>query len=119
MLTPFSVTLPWNPSDADEGTYATTVWADNCDEAVRLVAEEMAEHPDGGCGTDEERAEYVKLLIADGGYVVEVAKELVQNMQVVFEKQLFPDGCIRQLNLDVLSQLLEENRDRLVIQAQH
>ena len=55
----FSVTLPWNNNDAGEGTYTTSTWAPDDDAAILAVAQEMAEHPDAGCKTDDERDDFI------------------------------------------------------------
>jgi hypothetical protein len=70
----FLVTLDWNRYNQELGDYATTVWAADEKEAIRLVAEEMAEHEDSGCETDAERAEFVANRIAEAG---QFAAELV------------------------------------------
>lgn len=59
----FEVTLPWNPSDSEEGDYCVNTWAKSEDAAIRNVAEEMADHPDSGCQTDNERKQFVEGLI--------------------------------------------------------
>ena len=59
----FVVTLPWNPSNDDEGDYCDSRWAANEEAAVRDLAVEMSEHRDSGATTDQEREEYVAMLM--------------------------------------------------------
>lgn len=59
----FSVSLPWNPSNEEEGTYTTRVWAVDGTDAQRQVAGEMAGHPDSGCKSSRERKQYVEVLM--------------------------------------------------------
>lgn len=56
----FEVTLDWNSSNSEEGDYSANVWARDEDHAVRLLAEEMADHKHSYCTTDEERARFVE-----------------------------------------------------------
>lgn len=56
----FEVTLAWNSSNSEEGDYSDNVWARDEDHAVRLLAEEMADHKHSYCTTDEERARFVE-----------------------------------------------------------
>lgn len=55
----FVVTLAWNPRDSGEGDYCDTIWAENDDQAVQLLAEEMANHPNSGTETAKDRARFV------------------------------------------------------------
>lgn len=114
-LTHFNVTLPWNPSDSSEGEYATTVWAADADEALRLAAEEMADSGEKDFDTEAERNEYIQELVNDGGYIVAALDELKYNLGVVFAEQLFPDGVGRDINSQALAEVLAENRERLVV----
>lgn len=79
LRTLFCVMLPWNPNDSEEGTYETNVWAANADEAERLVAEEMADHSDSGCETDEERTKFAQNLIDSGLSVITEVTEKVKS----------------------------------------
>lgn len=63
-LTLFVVTLDWNVNNHEEGDYSDKVWARDEKEAVKFLAEEMAEHNDSGCETDAEREEFVKSTVA-------------------------------------------------------
>lgn len=112
---PFNVTLPWNPSDAEEGDYATTVWAESHAEAVRTAAEEMAAAGEKQFDTDEERNDYVDELVADGGYVVDAVDDLKYQLGVVFKGELFPDGVIREIDTAALAEILAQNRSRLIV----
>ncbi len=55
----FVVTLAWNPLDSGEGDYCDTVWAVDEDDAVKQLAEEMAQHQDSGTETEADRAKFV------------------------------------------------------------
>lgn len=63
----FAVTLDWGDPGSDEGDYATWVWAEDDEQAVGLVAEEMANSGEKTFDTDAERAEYIKALVATAG----------------------------------------------------
>ena len=112
---PINVTLPWNPSDSSEGEYATTVWAVDDESALQLAAEEMADSGEKSFDSAEEKAEYVRELVADGGHIVDALDDLKYNLGVVFGNELFPDGITRDISSQVLAQILRENRDRLVV----
>lgn len=66
-LTLYSVELPWNPDDADAGTYGNSVWAENADQAELFIAQEMADHRDSGCDSDAEREAWVIALRTNCG----------------------------------------------------
>lgn len=84
-LTLFRVTLDWQQNDPEQGDYCTSVWAKDDDEAIRLVAEEMADHPDAGCDTKKERADFAAARIAEAGpYGTEsVAAGLLRNIETL------------------------------------
>lgn len=65
-LTLFTVTLPWNLNDAEEGDYCSNVWASDHDAAVRLLAEEMADLPDSGIDENDEagRQEFIEGIVS-------------------------------------------------------
>lgn len=63
----FSVLLDWAAPGSDEGDYSTWVWAENDDEAVRLVANEMADSDEKEFDTDDERDEYADSVICNAG----------------------------------------------------
>lgn len=65
----FSVTLPWNPSNSEEGDYGDTVWAGSHDEAIRAIASDMADHHDSGVdeGDEKAKARYIDILIENAG----------------------------------------------------
>lgn len=81
----FTVTLDWNPNDTDEGDYCTSVWATDQDTAIRLVAEEMADHQESPVeeGDDQGREDYIQELIDNAGsYAAEsVADSLVSTVR--------------------------------------
>lgn len=45
--------LDWNSDNAEEGDYSIDVWATDPDSAIRITAEEMADHPDSGIVEDD------------------------------------------------------------------
>jgi hypothetical protein len=55
----FIVTLAWNPLDSGEGDYCDTVWAVDEDDAVKQLAEEMAQHEDSGAETAADREKFI------------------------------------------------------------
>jgi hypothetical protein len=68
----FVVTLPWNPSDEEEGDYSNKTWAVDDDAAIRNIAEEMADSGEKHHDSDEERDQFVKTLVeAAGPYAAE------------------------------------------------
>lgn len=64
----FEVTLDWNSSRSDEGDYSSNVWARDEDHAVRLLAEEMADHPDSYCTTDEDRKRFIERRVENASH---------------------------------------------------
>ena len=78
----FSVELDWNPSNDEEGTYASQVWAKDEDDAIRELATEMAEHSDSGCETQEARDKFIQRTIesADPYAAVRVSDEIVSGL---------------------------------------
>lgn len=70
----YNVTLDWEPGDDEQGDYATSVWALNEDEAIRLVAEEMADSSEVEHENDADRAAYIERVIEGAG---QFAAELV------------------------------------------
>lgn len=86
-LSLFSVVLPWNTDDSEEGTYGTSVWAKSYDDAERAVAEEMADHSDSGCETDEEREKWVENLLDNVGgqsVIMKVSDTVVKDVRELF-----------------------------------
>lgn len=72
----FNVTLDWEPGDDEQGDYATSVWAVDEDDAIRRVAEEMADSGEVEHDTNEERAAYIERVIEGAG---QYAAERVQD----------------------------------------
>lgn len=115
MRTAYNVVLPWNPSDSSEGDYASAVWATSADEALRLVATEMASSGEKVFETDAEREEYIAILLdCSGGYVAEALADLKSSLAFVFKEQLFPDGVVKPIDSMALCQIMVENRERLI-----
>lgn len=83
-LTLFTVLLPWNPNDADEGTYETSVWALDVDDAVMQVALDMAEAAQRS-GTRETWRQWAEDLVERAGtaqtVVMRVADTLEQSLR--------------------------------------
>lgn len=81
----FKVTLNWNPDDYSEGDYCNWVWATDSDHAIRLIAEEMADHEDSGIQDDETRGDFIESLINDaknrGGVVERVIDGLLSDLE--------------------------------------
>lgn len=72
----YNVTLDWEPGDDEQGDYGTSVWARNEDEAIRLVAEEMADSSEVEHDDDADRAAYIERVIEGAG---QFAAELVED----------------------------------------
>jgi len=111
----FSVTLPWNPHDPDEGEYSTSLVAQNRTDAVRLVAEEMAKSGEVVLDTNSQRRQFVAALIAHGGVVTESSSAFKYHFGELFARSLFSTGA-RDINLEELEKVLLENRARFVIE---
>lgn len=72
----FCVTLEWQSGDRGQGDYSVSVWAVDEDDAIRQVAEEMADSGEMSFETDAERAEYIQGVIDGAG---QFAAERVKN----------------------------------------
>lgn len=59
----FAVTLDWNTNNREEGDYANSVWAENDEAAVRLIAEEMSFTASACTQTKKARAAFVEAAI--------------------------------------------------------
>jgi outer membrane protein assembly factor BamB len=116
MKNSFSVTLPWSASNnhGDQGTYSTTVHADSEGQAVLFVAEEMADSLPNDFKTPEDRQKYIDNMINVNGDVYSSVDQLRQSIDEVFADELFPDGCHKTINLDVLGKILAANREFLL-----
>lgn len=81
----YRVTLDWQQNDPEQGDYCVNVWASDDDNAIRLVAEEMAAHEDSGCETDDERAAFVAARIAEAGPygAEEVARSILYTVRML------------------------------------
>ena len=91
-LTLYSVVLPWNNNDPEEGTYGNSVWAENPDEATLMVAIEMAHDGEHGT-TDEEREAWAKDLIEGAGSAQTIVMRVVDTIQQDLRELLSgPDG---------------------------
>lgn len=65
----FTVTLAWNPNNAEEGDYSASIWAADRDAAIRAIAEEMADHHTDGLkdNNEQRRAQYIDNLVRAAG----------------------------------------------------
>lgn len=63
----FNVTLDWEQGDDEQGDYATATWALDEDDAIRQVAEEMADSGEVHHETDADRTAYIQRVIAGAG----------------------------------------------------
>jgi hypothetical protein len=66
-LTLYRVTLDWCYGDPEQGDYCSSVWAEDDDAAIRLVAEEMADSGEVELDTPDERDEFIADRIAEAG----------------------------------------------------
>lgn len=113
----YNVTLSWG--SREEGNYSNVVLADGEESAVRVLAEEMANHDDAGTfDSDAEREEWIQDRVENGFRdVYRVVDQFTQDLEALFPKQLFPDGISRSINLEALGKVLAENRERLLVRA--
>ncbi|AZG12123.1 MULTISPECIES: hypothetical protein [Cupriavidus] len=72
----FCVTLDWQPGDDEQGDYSVSVWAVDEDDAIRQVAEEMADSGEKSFETEAERVAYIQCVIDGAG---QYAAEHVKN----------------------------------------
>lgn len=110
----YEVEFPWNNLDPEQGTYCTTVWAADEDEAARVVADEMAEHNHSGCETHEQRSEFASGLMAGDRRVTQVEPAVASGLEELLSDQLFPDGVRRSLNMGAVADVLVGHRERIV-----
>lgn len=74
----FNVTLDWEPGDDEQGDYSTSVWAINSDDAIRRVAEEMADSGQLSHGSAQERGSYIESVVAGASqFAAELVKDTV------------------------------------------
>ena len=78
----FCVTLDWNPSNSEEGDYQSNIWARDEEEAIRNIAEEMADSGDVTFESDADRTAFIKTLIDGAGpySAVEVASGVLSDV---------------------------------------
>ena len=78
----YRVTLDWQQGDPEQGDYCTTVWATDDDEAIRLVAEEMADQLKHD--SDKAHEMWVTDRIEDGnGAIEDVAAGLLDTIKTL------------------------------------
>lgn len=105
----FVVTLPWNPSNEEEGDYSNKTRAVDEEAAVLAIAQEMSHHPDSGCRTDAERKAFVKTLVEEAG---SYAAEDVGARLLVDAHELMKGGgggltAQAQADFDAVAEILE------------
>ena len=109
----WNVMLPWawngNPWD-EEGTYSTTVPGEDEAEAKLNAAIEMADSGQKTMVGDEDRQRYIESRVNGWGDVYPQRDRLSQDLASVFERELFPDGVRKTINLEALGLLLAVHR---------
>jgi len=103
----YTVTLPWSHSDNEMGDYASSVWAESEDEAIRLVAEEMATADDMN---DTFRSIFVRQQIEKAGHY---CTELAAQSMLDDLEQLMKGPQSEPLRRED-QQLLEQLRERFI-----
>src|SRR5438093_1353370 len=93
MPTLYAVTLDWNPNNREEGKYSANVWTTSHEAAIRMVAEEMADHPDSEVteGDDARREEFIGNIIDGAGQFA--AESVAQNLMAHFREFLAGPTC--------------------------
>lgn len=78
----FCVTLDWNPSNSEEGDYQSNTWAPTEEEAIRNIAEEMADSGQVTFDSEADRIEFIKALIDGAGpySAAEVSSSLLSDV---------------------------------------
>lgn len=81
----FCVILDWNPDNAEEGDYSDSVWAKDEDEAIALIAEEMADSGEEEFDTEAKRQEFIDGIIAGAGLYAAtlVANDLPRSIEML------------------------------------
>lgn len=113
----WNVQMPWawsGDASDEEGTYTTTVEADDEDAARRAAAIEMADSGEKEFSGAEERQRYIDSRASGWADVYRSQDQLAQDLSALFADELFPDGIVRQVNFKALAGLLAANRDELV-----
>jgi hypothetical protein len=103
----YTVLLPWDINDKDEGDYKTTVEAKDPDEAVRIVAKEMADTGEKYFDSDDEKEDFINELADHGGEVEDTMDVFIGQMEPLF-------GLTGTINVDALRLVLEENKNKFV-----
>lgn len=96
-LTLFRVTLDWNPSNSDEGTYSSSAWATGYDTAIHAVAEEMSQHPDAAAETQAQKERFVQNTVRNA--------------------QSYAAECVASSTLTAVTELLSGPLDNLTEEA--
>ena len=83
----FSVTLDWGAPGSDEGDYANWVWAENADNAIEQIANEMANSGEKFFDTIEDKEEYVSSLVrrASPHAAVDVNAHIVPEIEILLK----------------------------------
>ncbi|MFY2597406.1 hypothetical protein ACOTHJ_15420 [Achromobacter xylosoxidans] len=99
----FAVTALWNPDNDEEGTYSESYWARSSEEAERMLLEEMAEHRDSGCETDEDRKSFVEYRLRNNcTEVVDVRLQLDSDLRKLLAGPSQEFSAAAQASYDVI-----------------
>jgi hypothetical protein len=103
----YRVMSPWNSNDAEEGTYESSVWAIDEDDALSALAYLMADDSASGCDTDEEKAQWVKEHLEYTQHlmvVTSVAESIRNNIREILAG---PDGDFNEEASRVYESIME------------
>ncbi|MFP3637540.1 hypothetical protein [Paraburkholderia sp. SIMBA_054] len=115
----YEVCFRWNNNDSEEGTFTETTFANDEDDAEKIVATSMAHSSDSGINADDPDAlaRYVAEASDRLEYVTDLQLSIPHHIESVFFDELYPDGKRRQLNMEALAELPGEHRDRVLAPA--
>lgn len=80
-LTLYTVTLPWHPRQPEIGTYGTSVWAADTDDAVMQVALEMADYECGQDATEEVKRSWAEGLVENAGSAQTIVMRIIDTVE--------------------------------------
>jgi hypothetical protein len=113
MKSGFQVVLNWDGSDG--GTYSEDAYAANEDSACIAVAEAMAKSGDAPTfDSEDDKEEWIRGRARDVVSCESDFEVLKFTLERCFGDVLFEDGCHRMIDLEVLSELITDNKTRLV-----
>jgi hypothetical protein len=83
----FKVTLPWNSRDPEEGDYCDWTWAASGTDAIRQIADQMADDPIAGIKSEDEREEFIDRVVKGAGrYAAEIVKdEIIADVETLLK----------------------------------